>query len=156
MLVDAKLNELDDFMKHLYQNIGQYKKTDAKPQSIKTGIYEISHHNFTSYFKGFKMEYEYPELGDLGCYGVCDSIEQWEAHYKSIIDDPNRKFTVCFTKEEKSKQSPDGGWRWHKWGEYIGVQKITCEYLYDEQRIEAVYCFHIFELPESLIESEVE
>lgn len=43
----------------------------------------------------------------------------------------------------KSEESSDGGWRWHKWGEYIGTHKPQCEYLHDEPEIEEVWVFDV-------------
>jgi hypothetical protein len=45
----------------------------------------------------------------------------------------------------KANQSHEGGWRWHKWGEYIGKYEPQYEYLYDEPEIEKVYVYHIYE-----------
>jgi hypothetical protein len=39
-----------------------------------------------------------------------------------------------------------GGWRWHKWGPYIGTQEPKCEYIHDEPEIEEVFTYHVYEL----------
>jgi len=46
----------------------------------------------------------------------------------------------------KDLEPTDGGWRWHKWGEYIGTQNPQMEYIHDEPEIEKVYVYHIYEL----------
>ena len=51
---------------------------------------------------------------------------------------------ISVTEMRKDEQPEDGGWRWHKWGEYIGKQEPKCEYLYDEPNIDSVYVFHIY------------
>lgn len=85
--------------------------------------------------------------GDLGSYGVCDCLEQIKTKYASWFNDPEYKFCVSLTKVVKAEQSPDGGWRWHKWGQYIGDKTPRCEYLYDEDDdIQMVYCYHIYQL----------
>jgi hypothetical protein len=43
---------------------------------------------------------------------------------------------------------PKSGWRYHKWGDYIGSQNPQSEYLYDDTHIDAVWTFHIYELVE--------
>jgi hypothetical protein len=108
---------------------------------IREGVYLITH------FGGSDFLPDYDSWGDLttGPYGVCDNFEQVLAANPEL-EDPRRKFVVTLTPVVKASQSPDGGWRWHKWGEYIGTQNRSgCEYLYDEPEIEQVLCFHIYE-----------
>ena len=82
----------------------------------------------------------------FGSYGVADNIEQVLEKYKSYIEDPNHYFCFTFTEVRKDNQPEWGGWRWHKWGEYIGTQEPQCEYLYDEPLIESVLLFHVFQI----------
>jgi hypothetical protein len=78
-------------------------------------------------------------------YGVCDSwrqiVERWP-----IIVESERRFVIGVTRVRRVDQSPEGGWRWHKWGFYIGTHEPQREYLYDEEGIEQVWCFHIYEI----------
>mgnify|MGYP000984510367 FL=1 len=38
-----------------------------------------------------------------------------------------------------------GGWRWHKWGEYLGNGTPTCEHLDDEDEFnDGVYVYHMY------------
>jgi len=78
-------------------------------------------------------------------YGVCDNIDQILNKYPEL-QNSDRKFIVSLVSMLKSEQSKSGGWRWHKWGEYIGEQNPTHEYLYDEPEIEEVFVYHIYEL----------
>jgi len=91
---------------------------------------------------------QYPDLpGELSPYGVCDSPDQFMATgYRALADVPERRFFVTFVRVSRSEQPPDGGWRWHKWGEYIGLGQPTCEHLFDEPLIEEVYTFHVYEI----------
>lgn len=76
-------------------------------------------------------------------YGVCDTPEQLYSHVKflNILDED---YTVFLTPILKEEEPSHGGWRWHKWGEYIGNQKrIGAEYLYHEPHINLVYVFGI-------------
>jgi hypothetical protein len=76
-------------------------------------------------------------------YGVCDTPEQ--AVEKLGLRDMPEKFFVTFVRMRRDEQPSDGGWRWHKWGPYIGDQDPQCEYLHDEPLIEEVYTFHVYE-----------
>jgi len=77
-------------------------------------------------------------------YGVCDTAQQVLDIYPILQKDEDRAFIVMFTPVLKVNQSSDGGWRWHKWGSYIGKENPECEYLYNED-IEGVFVYHIYE-----------
>lgn len=79
-------------------------------------------------------------------YGVCDDFEQ-AIEYCKLRERPEKYF-IAFTEVRKDEQSSEGGWRWHKWGEYIGKHEPQFEYLYDEPDIEKVYVFEVFEIAE--------
>lgn len=80
----------------------------------------------------------------LSAYGVCDSPEQLLSLYDFEAD--TRSFFISFVEIRKDNQPSDGGWRWHKWGPYVGKQKPMCEYIYDEPDIKNVFTYHIYEL----------
>lgn len=84
-------------------------------------------------------------------YGVADSVDQIKEYFKEEIEDPNRKFFITMTPvwQDKENKGKGGGWRWHKWGEYIGKLNSQCEYLDDEDfgdDFKYVICFHIYEI----------
>lgn len=79
-------------------------------------------------------------------YGVCDSYQQVMEMYPELITDADHKYVILLSSVYKSDQPSEGGWRWHKWGPYIGTQNSTCEYLYDEPDVEKVYCYKICEV----------
>lgn len=86
-------------------------------------------------------------------YGVADNASQVIDYYKSLLDMygdymNNRKFVILLTPVFRASQPERGGWRWHKWGTYIGDFNPQCEYLYDEQGIDYVYVFDIIEVEE--------
>lgn len=118
-----------------------------KASEMQTGIYRIGHFGCSNFLPGFE---DYPEFGSIddeeyrGPYGVCDSAAQLLEKYPEL-EAPGRSFVVTLKEVKKSEQSSDGGWRWHKWGEYIGTQGPTREYLYDEPLIESVFVYHIYE-----------
>lgn len=92
-------------------------------------------------YPDFDTDYEYQP------YGVCDNVEQVLEHYKQWLELPDRNFCISFTKVKKSEQPSNGGWRWHKWGKYIGDKTPEFEYLYDENdSIQEIYCYHIYEI----------
>lgn len=42
-------------------------------------------------------------------------------------------------------QPSEGGWRWHKWGPYVGDKHPEHEYLHDEgPEITQATCFHVY------------
>jgi len=137
MLVDVKF-----FSHPIGEIIAKLNKNPEGVKRITKGVYEIGHFSLEHMISSIDT---YPDLGDFNCYGVCDNYEQ-------IIDqcpelqNKNRNFVVSITPIKKENQSPEGGWRWHKWGPYIGVQESQCEYLYDEPNIEMVYCYRIIEV----------
>lgn len=117
------------------------------PIQLAQGVYEIDHFNGDMEFHGITNGH--PEFPDWrGCYGVCDSVENLLAVRGEDLADPSRKFTVAMTKvtRDPSNKGRGGGWRWHKWGEYIGSHEPQFEYLDDEEGIDHVYCFHIYEM----------
>lgn len=82
-------------------------------------------------------------------YGVCDNAEQLLNYYDNKINsgelNSESKYLLCLTPIFKFSQPPVDGWRWHKHGEYIGVQNPKCEYLYNED-IDLVYSFSVIEI----------
>ncbi|KYC77058.1 hypothetical protein B4092_4795 [Bacillus licheniformis] len=50
------------------------------------------------------------------------------------------------TKVRKKNQPRKYGWRWHKWGEYIGNHTPDHEYLYDEKEIEEIFVYQIIRI----------
>lgn len=91
---------------------------------------------------GFKNEVQNNKEERLSWYGVADNEQQIYEYYEDLKDS-KRKFVISISPVCKRY---DGGWRWHKWGRYIGTQKRTAEYLRDEEDIDLVYCFHLYEI----------
>jgi hypothetical protein len=158
MLVDAPLVKLDELSSNILSIIGGGHEATA--DAVDQGLYVIHHFSFDMLMPRHVCD-QYPELhfsvateyhGEventiLNCYGVCDSPAQFMEVAGQHLRDDIRKFVVSFTPILKSEQSSEGGWRWHKWGPYIGNQKRSgCEYLYDEPNIEKVYAYHVYEI----------
>ena len=86
-------------------------------------------------------------------YGVADNASQVLDYYEHLLTQNgdymnNRKFIITMTPIFREDQDEYGGWRWHKWGIYIGDFIPQCEYLYDEQGIDYVWVFGILEVEE--------
>lgn len=124
--------------------------TDAK--KICDGCYEIGHYNFDFNIWGRNakhMSQGWPEFdNNLECYGVCDTPEQFLVKYGDTLRADSRQLVVSFTHVHKEPGTTDG-WRWCKWGPYIGEGSPTTEYLADEKEFDSgVYCYQIYCLDE--------
>ena len=87
---------------------------------------------------------EYPAPDPYNAYGVCDSPQQFIERVGALLHASPNQYVAFLTRVEKADQSPKGGWRWHKWGPYIGDHKPRHEYLYDEKGIDEVYVYHFW------------
>lgn len=133
----------------------------------KPGIWECSSGNFHIDLKDLDIEVDsYPYITTYGnylsrkqylelvnldsrpdiinAYGVCDNIEQLESYARACIDNTEYTYVLSMMPVLKCVQPENDGWRWGKWGEYIGVQTPEADYIFDEPEIEKVYCFHIY------------
>ena len=107
---------------------------------VLTGVIDLYNSKMT-----FEERMELREQHELfGSYGVCDSYEQVIDRFG--LNESELEVTVSLTPIYKNEQSETGGWRWHKWGEYIGDKTITSEYLYEEEDIDLVYVYQVFVL----------
>lgn len=88
-------------------------------------------------FDSFKSSYG-------SSYGTCDNVQQILDEYPEL-QDPNRQFMVLLQKVVRAEQPSQGGWRWHKWGPYLGSFEPEHEYIYDETGIEQVLIYRIYE-----------
>ena len=104
--------------------------------NIKDGSYKSTKDLGTN-FKGIDWE----NLSST--YGVADNISQIKNKFSKAIESEKDQYVISVTEVRKDEQSEQGGWRWHKWGQYIGTQDRQCEYLADEKNIESIYCFNI-------------
>jgi hypothetical protein len=76
-------------------------------------------------------------------YGISDNVEQIKAKFKDAMESSN-PVVIAYTEIRRDEQPAQGGWRWHKWGEYIGTQDSQCEYIHDEPNIESVFVYHVY------------
>lgn len=132
MLVDLKLNSKDLSAWGIY--------------IVEQGVYEGSFNfnlliDLSPIYKRDR-DSEYSDHS-RSYYGVADNLDQIKSLYADLIHSEESNVVISLAKIEKVEEPEEGGWRWHKWGEYIGTQSPQCEYLYDEPEIESIYVFHV-------------
>lgn len=116
----------------------------ASPRRIGTGLFVDCGFNFGNCVDKTGLdEHWFDESDPIPAYGVADSVEQFLEKFKTIIEASDYGYAVGFTEVNRSEQSREGGWRWHKWGEYIGKREPQCEYLHDEPDIESIVTFSV-------------
>lgn len=83
-------------------------------------------------------------------YCVCDNVDQALRFWKAKVADPQRAYVIALSvvRRHPENRGKGGGWRWHKWGRYIGRKRPHCEYLDDEPNISEVFVAEIFEVQE--------
>lgn len=112
---------------------------------IDPGIY-VGHlnayHDIEVYLDG--LRFDDLEIEGIEDYGICDSPKQFAEDCGSLIDADPRPLVVVMTCIAKADEPEREGWRWHKWGPYIGRGEPTTEYLYDEPEFDEVYVYHIY------------
>jgi hypothetical protein len=116
-------------------------------KELQKGIHQIGSFGLPHSMRKFYEEYF--AIGDHYSYGVCDSAEQLLAAIPEIQNSDD-EFIVTLTAINKADQPPKDGWRWEKWGEYVGTQKPQADYLYNEPQIERVFVYHIYKRLTSL------
>lgn len=119
---------------------------DGRPVRLSQGVYEIKHFNFDHEIGLRGYDNKYPELTGIGCYGVCDDWQQVVQQCAELQPERPGLYVMSVTPIRKSEQSSSGGWRWHKWGAYIGTGEPTTEYLYDEPDFELVYVYSVYRM----------
>lgn len=175
MLVDLTVNEevVNRFKEVCKEHNFTEKILCSHPDNhIETGVYRCGcdfNFGFEEFFETENLSYEdqyqamvmawtestsedFPSIPIVmeNQYGVSDNIEQIKEHYKMWLDDPKSKWVITVTPvfQDKSNCGKGGGWRWHKWGEYIGTLNPKHEYLDDEDFGEGfqgyVICYHIY------------
>lgn len=113
--------------------------------NLKTGQYFTDEQISKMYSDQIRF-CDWPEemWGLVSSYGVADNVEQVLERFKAVVDHRDIEIVMSFTPIVKKEQPEEGGWRWHKWGEYIGTHEIQHEYLYDEEGIEEVLVYQVY------------
>lgn len=143
-----------------------------------TGIYmtHLNGNNDINRLTTFKsLEYDDTPI-ELDCCGVSDNATQVKKHLEKCIqvyqygNDFNNdlfdqgenlveymnslnekvKFVLLLTPIVNEHDSSHyGGWRWHKWGEYIGKHTIQYEYLDHEEGIDFIFVWELIPVIEN-------
>lgn len=114
-----------------------------------TGIY-YTHELVFEWCNEYEVDRSKPMI-----YGVADNIGQVLEYLKDYESEIG-KCIININPIYKKDQPEDDGWRWHKWGPYIGNFKPQHEYIYDEKDIELVLCFEVIHLKDREVSLEEE
>lgn len=66
--------------------------------------------------------------------------------YKFLTTNPEAVYFIRFCPIFNHHDGTSGGWRWHKWGRYLGKHTPQCEYLDEETNIDYVLLWHLYPL----------
>lgn len=66
--------------------------------------------------------------------------------YKFLADNPDAVYLIRFYPVFNHHDGKTGGWRWHKWGSYLGKHTPKCQYLNEEKNIDYVLLWHLYPL----------
>lgn len=119
------------------------------PLRLQKGVYQMAGFGLDNWLVG-QIKETYPDFGAnddaFSCYGVADSPGQILVAGGRLLLAEDRKFVIGVTYISADEQPESGGWRWHKWGPYIGTGVPTTEYIHDEQYLRQVYVYHVYEV----------
>jgi hypothetical protein len=109
------------------------------------GIYTGTQmHNFLWALDVKRDDRFYSPIGYV--YGVCDSVAQFMNDYYYTIDAVEGNWIVSLEEVYRADQPKYDGWRWAKWGPYLGEEQRTSDYLVNEQFIDKVCVFNLYHL----------
>jgi hypothetical protein len=151
MLVDTINTDTAVYGDPLSRMIAEVNGNRFVVARLKQGVYQIPTFSGECFIAWPYRVERYPTFNSegngeyRGAYGVCDSADQILSLYPELTES-DRCFTVTLCEVRREAQSESGGWRWHKWGRYIGTFEPQHEYLDDEVGIDRVFCYHIYEL----------
>lgn len=120
------------------------------PTRVHRGVYE-AHFNFDKEIEDLIVEqwvdFSMWGYSDFYSYGV---VDHWSQLPLTRLDDDERNLLVFLGRIRRADQSESGGWRWHKWGPYLGVHShetsIDHEYLYDATDVVEVWSYRVVEV----------
>lgn len=115
------------------------------------GVYCCTQLNFYQDYLNEKIEeVDWTINRPIVGYGVADNASQVIKYFKKLEKEYEIDLGNCVIALRpiiKKSQPKDGGWRWHKWGKYIGVKNPQYEYIYDEDdSIKFVWCYQLWQI----------
>lgn len=134
----------DDVMTDISNNYRIIKDDKDIDNTKFVVVDDINNHYCVSRYSDYKLETIKPsewKLYNMLPYGVCDNASQILNYFT-----PKEDEVVLMVPVIRKFESEIGGWRWHKWGTYIGVQNPTHEYIYDDTDIDVVFCFTVYKI----------
>lgn len=75
-----------------------------------------------------------------------DFFSRGKRIYKSLTERPDAVYFVGFTPIFNHHNGAIGGWRWHKWGTYLGKYTPKYKYLDEEKNIDYVLVWRLYPL----------
>lgn len=143
--VEDILVKYDKWKQHIIEN-KNYKLIDEKDISYPVIVTGLNFSMKLESLTDIKVKKNY----ENGYYGLCDNAEQVIKYYESLIANKElymfSNYIITLTPMIKEAQPERDGFRFHKWGQYLGVQDIeSYEYIYDSD-IDLIYSFHIYQI----------
>lgn len=135
----------------MYDEIARSMGGRADPLRVYRGIYE-THLNFeheienliADHWPSFALGMGVGRDDWFNSYGV---VDHWTQLPLKVLDEDPRPLLVYLARHRREDQ-PEYGWRWHKWGPYLGVHEgaTDYEYLRDALDVVEVFSYCIVEL----------
>jgi hypothetical protein len=147
MLTNLKIRSIepDGIMAMIAQINGEDLSKGDFFEQYTTGVYRHDGYKF-NFNQFIENNTNNNIMNEWAGYGVCDNYQQVLNYYKDLFNNSDKKQVIVLCTVRRNDQESSGGWRWHKWGRYIGNQNPQHEYLYDDTHIDLVYCYHIYEI----------
>lgn len=156
--VFAEVNQLSDeflpysdFQAYLKENNILIMQDDYREDFTGVYISDLNASHVIEHLTDYKEVRNFDSPIYYERYGVADNASQVLDYYDSLCKDhpdyvKDKEFIIILTPIFRDSQPSAGGWRWHKWGPYLGKFESRCEYLHDEKGIDFVLCFKIVEV----------
>lgn len=118
------------------------------PERIEQGMYLCGHWSIDQLGVSIRERWREKNIDflDFDTSGVCDNPEQ--PVIKFGLRERPEPFFITYVEIKRADEPREGGWRWEKWGPYIGTHKPQCRYLHDEPEIDKVFTYSVYEVEE--------
>lgn len=120
------------------------------PTRVHRGVYE-AHINFDKEIRDLIIDQwvDFSMWGNSNFYSF-GVVDHWSQLPLARLDDDERNLLVYLGRHRRADQPERGGWRWHKWGPYLGVHKpensTEYEYLHDATDVVEVWSYCVVEV----------